>query len=149
MHVLLWVIVPVVLIVALSGFFVRRSGAITLALPIVIVTIGSLWMYGALAHYRRATGQELNGLVGYHYSVPEWGFKYAPNGRQIERWSFHVPSAATFVLLLVSAVVASAKQWRKIGVWRALGLWLYHFGCAAAFLIVYGVLWMEAASVFI
>ena len=49
----------------------------------------------------------MQGLVGYHYSVPEWGFKYAPGGAEIERWSFHVPATVTFVLLFASGIAVS------------------------------------------
>jgi hypothetical protein len=88
-------------------------------------------------------------LIGYHYSMPEWGSEYAPNGRRIERWSFTVPAYTTLVLLLASAAVASVRKWRELRGRGIVGLWIYHFGCAAAFMIVYALLWIYAASVFI
>ena len=120
-----------------------------LVAPIVIAAIGALWMLVALRHFERSTGHGLQGLIGYHYSMPEWGFKYAPGGADIERWSFHVPTGVTFGLLLISAVIGTVKRWRDIGVWRTVGLWLYHFVWAIVFFIIYAALWMHAASVFI
>lgn len=149
MGVLLGIAVVDGLLIACSAFIARRAGRIVLALPIVIATIGAVWLFGALTHYRRSTGRELQGLVGYHYSVPEWGFKYAHGGAEIERWSFHVPAAVTFVLLFASGIAASLKRWRKVGAWGMVGLWLYHVGCAAAVFLVYAAVWVRAASVFI
>jgi hypothetical protein len=149
MQMLLWISLIVALVIGISGFLVRRAGRVILAMPIAVAAIGALWLFGALSHYQRVTGRELQGLVGYHYSMPEWGFKYADGGAQIARWAFHVPAIATLALLLGSAIVASVTQWRNIGIWPTLSLWLYHFGCAAAFFVVYAMLWVEAASVFI
>jgi hypothetical protein len=77
--------------------------------------------------------------------MPEWGFEYAPNGRRIEEWSFTVPAYTTLLLLLASAAVASVKKWRELRGWEIVGLWIYHFGCAAAFMVVYALLWIHAA----
>jgi hypothetical protein len=143
------IVVPILLVTTIAGFLVKRGGALVLVLPVVIAAFGAMWIYGALEHYQRATGRELTGLIGYHYSMPEWGFEYAPNGRRIEGWSFTVPAYTTLVLLLASAAVASVRKWHELRGWEIVGLWIYHFGCAAAFMVVYALLWIHAASVFI
>lgn len=133
MNMLLGTTIAVGAVLAIVGFLLRRGGRVIIVLPVVIATIGALWLFGAVAHYQRSTGRELRGLVGYHYSVPEWGFEYAPGGAQIERWSFHVPAIATFALLLGSASALSVKLARNVGAWQTVGLWVYHLGCAGAF----------------
>jgi hypothetical protein len=149
MDVLLWIVVPLTIVMIISGVALKRNAPVILALPVMIAALGVLWMYSALEHYQRATGRELNGLIGYHYSVPDWGFEYAPNGRHMERWSFNVPALTTLILLLASAVAASVNKWRELRAWGIVGLWVYHFGCAVAFMLVYALTWMNAASVFI
>ena len=100
MDIVAQVVVAIVLATTIAGLLVKRGGVFVLVLPVVIASIGSMWIYGALEHYQHATERELTGLIGYHYSVPEWGFEYAPNGRYIERWSFTVPAYTTLMLLL-------------------------------------------------
>jgi len=128
---------------------VKRIAWILLLSPIAIALAGVVWINGALLHYERATGHERNGLIGYHYSMPEWGFEYALNGRRMERWSFDVPTVTTLALLLASAIVLSVKKRRELRGWAIVGLWVYHFGCTVVFLIVDVLLWFDAASVFI
>ena len=108
----------------------KRIARILLLSPIAIALAGTLWITGALSYYERATGHERNGLIGYHYSVPEWGFEYAPDGRRMERWSFDVPTVTTLALLLASAIALSVKKRRELRGWAIVGLWVYHFGCA-------------------
>jgi hypothetical protein len=118
-------------------------------LPVAITLAGILWMYAALGHYQRVTGSELRGLIGYHYSSPDWGFEYAPEGKRMERWSFEVPAVVTLIVLLASALVASGYGRRELGLWAIAGLWIYHAGWGLAFLLVYALTWAEAAGVFI
>jgi hypothetical protein len=47
-----------------------------------IVIFGTAWMALATAHFERTTGREFYWLAGYHYSVPEWGFKYDVGGER-------------------------------------------------------------------
>jgi hypothetical protein len=78
-------------VMIIAGIALRRTAPIVLALPLLIAALGMLWMYTALEHYQRATGRKLNGIIGYHYSVPDWGFEYASNDRHMERWSSRCP----------------------------------------------------------
>jgi hypothetical protein len=55
----------------------------------------------------------------------------------------------TLIFLLASAVAASVSKWRELRAWGIVGLWVYHFGSAVAFMVVYALTWMDAASVFI
>jgi len=73
MDVLLWIVVPLMMVMAVSGLILRPRAPIILLSPIVIALVGVLWITGALSHYERATGRERTGLIGYHYSMPEWG----------------------------------------------------------------------------
>lgn len=149
MELLLTIGVVIALVIGVSGFFARPAGRMVLAAPIVIVAIGVLWVVAALTYYQRSTGRQLQGLVGVHYSVPDWGFQYAPGGAEIERASFHVPAIFTIMLLVGSAVMASIRSGPTMGLLRTLSVWIFHIGCAIAFAFVYAVLWFEAASVFI
>jgi hypothetical protein len=56
------------------------------ALPVAVAVFGVLWIELALRHFERTTNHKRNGVVGYHYSMPDWGFEYRPNGRVIESW---------------------------------------------------------------
>ena len=120
-----------------------------LATPVALAVIGSVWIEVALRHFEQVTTHERRGIIGWHYSVPEWGFEYRPQGRSIEKWAFEVPSYTTFVLLLASALYGSLRLRRDLGVWGIVGLVSIHIFAALGFVFIYMVLWVEAASVFI
>jgi hypothetical protein len=149
MEVLVWIVIGVVVMMLIASLAAIRRAAVTFIMPVMIVLVGAIWIYAALEHYQRATARERTGLIGYHYSMPEWGFEYAPDGPRMEWWSFEVPAYTTLALLLTSAVTASVTKWRQLRAWGIVGLWVHHFGCAVAFLLVYAFLWVDAASVFI
>jgi hypothetical protein len=105
-------------------------------------------MNAAVAHYERVTGREFYGLAGYHYSVPEWGFKYHPGGEAIHKWTTQVPVFTTFLLLAASLAVSMIFARRKG--WPALvGYIALHLVCAGIFFAIAAWFDMNVTGVFI
>jgi hypothetical protein len=117
------------------------------AVPTAIVGLGSGWMALALLHYERITGRQFYGLAGYHYSVPEWGFRYHPGGEVIAKWTVVYPPNLVFVGLLTAAVVFTIARRREP--WQ-IGLTLFtHAVAAIAFIPVAAWSWINVMGVFI
>src|SRR5687768_15374800 len=112
-----------------------------LFVPPIAVIVGSVWMYGAVEHYKRETGRRFYSLAGYHYSMPEWGFTYLPGGEQIHRWTVKIPSSVIFTVLLISAIFYTVIHARELGFLPTLGIWVYHFLFALVFLAIVG--WVD------
>jgi hypothetical protein len=107
-----------------------------------------MWMLAATEHFERQTGRRLYGLAGNHYSSPDDGFEYQPNGRCIERWTVSVPPNIAFAALLISAL-GFAITLRSQGVWQIFIVWVYHAGVATALALLTAWLWFNVMGVFI
>jgi hypothetical protein len=116
---------------------------------VLIALSGIVWIEVALRHYERATDHERQGVIGFHYSQPEWGFEYRPGGRRMERWSFNIPAGVTLILLTASAVIGAWRLRKTLGIWGVVGLVSIHFFAGLAFLAFTFLMWVQAASVFI
>jgi hypothetical protein len=127
----------------------ERESWPAILLPIFIAVAGIFWVLIATGYYQDLTGHELRGIVGVHYSMPNWGFDYREGGRQVQFWAFDVPLAVTLLLLVTSAVVGCIRKRREFGWAGIVGLCLIHLFCALGFLFVTGMLWFEASDVFI
>jgi hypothetical protein len=128
---------------------VFQQGWHYLAMPIAVALAGVFWVELALRQFERSEAHERQGIIGYHYSMPEWGFEYRPNGRAIETWAFSVPSVTTVLALGTSAVVGSRRRRTRRGRWGVVGLCVIHLFAALGFLGIAALVWVEAAAVFI
>ena len=111
--------------------------------------MGAVWMELALRHFESSTGHERRGIVGYHYSVPDWGFDYRPGGEEVERWAFKIPVATTLGVMLLSAATGTWHLRKRLGRWGVVGLVAIHFFATLAFIAVVALAWVTAADVFI
>ena len=119
-----------------------------LVVPLVVALAGVVWMQAAVSHYRRTTGRGFYSLAGYHYSIPDWGFKYYPGGELVHRWTTIIPPYTTLVLLGIYLALAFALERKES--WRVLvGIVLVHAVTAAAFALVAGWYDMNVTGVFI
>jgi len=105
-------------------------------------------MQVAVSHYEHNTGRQFYGLAGYHYSMPEWGFKYHPGGEVIHRWTTEIPSTTTLILLLLSLGAAIAIERKSI--WPMIaGIIAVHILVAVAFVFIAGWYDINVTGVFI
>jgi hypothetical protein len=119
-----------------------------LVAPLLVVLSGVVWMQAAVSHFRQATGRTFYGLAGYHYSGPDWGFKYYPGGELIHRWTTIIPPYTTLIVLGISLSLALALERKES--WRVLvGIALVHAVTAAAFVLVAGWYDINVTGVFI
>jgi hypothetical protein len=109
---------------------------------------GGAWMSASTKHFERQTGRRFYGLAGNHYSIPEDGFEYQPNGEHIERWTVSIPPTATFAALLASAIGFTVAL-RSRGVWQIVLTWVYHAGAATVLALLTAWFWFNVMGVFI
>src|SRR5258707_234652 len=113
----------------------KMRSRVWLVVPLLVAFGGVVWMQAAVSHYCQTTDRAFYGLAGYHYSMPDSGFKYYPDGDLIHRWTTIIPASTTLVGLGISLILALALE-RK-GSWRVLaGIVFVHAFTAAAFALV-------------
>lgn len=115
--------------------------------PAAIVALGCGWMAIAVQHYERVTGREFYCLAGYHYSVPEWGFRFHPGGEVIGNWTVVYPPNAVFLSLLAAAVTFTVL--RRHQRWQIGLIWFTHVAAGLAFTPVAAWTWFNVMGVFI
>jgi len=124
-----------------------RPRVVGFVVPFILAAIGALFMLLAVRHYERSTGREFYGLAGYHYSMPEWGFAYHPDGRRIEEWTVTYPCTATSVALLGSLAIFAIRERRSF--WALVGVVLLHLVAACVFLLFAALVSFQVTGVFI
>ena len=126
----------------------RMRPRVWLLVPLLVALSGVGWMQAAVSHYRRTTGRAFYGLAGYHYSIPDSGFKYYPGGELIHRWTTIIPANTILAGIGISLILAFAFE-RKTS-WRALaGIVVVHALTAAAFALVASWYDINVTGVFI
>ena len=119
-----------------------------LVVPLLVALAGVIWMQAAVSHYRRTTGRGFYCLAGFHYSGPEWGFKYYPGGERVHRWTTIIPTSTTLVVFGISLSLALALE-RKESRRVLVGIVLVHLVTAVAFALVAGWYDINVTGVFI
>jgi hypothetical protein len=117
------------------------------AVPAAIVGLGSGWMALAMRHYEKTTGRPFYGLAGYHYSVPEWGFRFHHGGELIAKWTVVYPPNLVFLGLLTAAVLFTV--WRRKERGQIALIWFTHIVAALTFLPLAAWSWVNVMGVFI
>ena len=125
----------------------RRTLA-SLIVPWLLALAGGAWMLASTKHFERQTGRRLYGLAGNHYSVPQNGFEYQPDGKDIERWTVSVPPNAAFAALLASAIGFTVAL-RSGGISHIVIVWVYHAGVATVLALLTAWFWFNVMGVFI
>lgn len=98
-------------------------------------------------HYQGVTGRRLYGLAGYHYSAPEWGFEYHPDGHAIAARTVIHPPNTTFLALACSAAAFVIRRWGSA--WRIAAVLWAHAAVASAFALLAVWFWINVMGVFI
>lgn len=113
----------------------KMRPGVWLVVPLLIALSGVVWMQAAVSHFRRTTGRTFYGLAGYHYSSPNSGFKYHPDGELVHRWTTIIPANSTLaglgICLILALVFERKRRWQGLA-----GIVLVHAFTAAAFALV-------------
>jgi hypothetical protein len=120
-----------------------------LAAPIAVAIVGAVWVELAIRYFEQTSRHERRGIVGFHYSMPQWGFDYRAGGRHVEVWAFDVPALVILATLAITAAFMSWQLRRHWGGRGIIGLVLIHIFCALGFLAFLALEWANAADVFI
>jgi hypothetical protein len=124
-----------------------RSLTPLFAVPAAIVGLGSGWIALAIQHYEKTTDRPFYALAGYHYSVPEWGFRYHPGGELIAKWTVVYPPNLVFLGLLAAAVAFTVFGRRER--WQIGLTWFTHTIAAMTFALIAAWSWVNVMGVFI
>ena len=120
---------------------------VAFGVPWMLAAVGATFMLLAVRHYERSTGREFYGLAGYHYSMPEWGFEYYPDGKRIEDWTVNYPFAATSSALAGSLAVFAVCERRSA--WALVGVVVGHLFVAGVFALFAALVFFQVTGVFI